>query len=333
MSQSVIADTATPTPVPGRGSAVAKRLTGSGTALIAVYAVMLVFFSFASEHFLTTTNLFNVAAAVATLGIVAAAQTAVLISGGFDLSVGSTAAVASVVAAEVLARAGNEPAAIAAALGFGAIVGLANGLIITKLRVNPLITTLGMLSIVRGVGYVWTNARTVVYSSEHLAYMGRVRLLDNRVPISVLFMLAIFIGFWLLLRFTVFGRFVHAVGGSERAAVLAGLPVTSIRITLYVLAGASAGLAGLVIASQLIAGSPQAAVNLELLSVTAAVLGGASLSGGEGRVEMTLIGVLIMGTLTNGLVLLDISSFWQMVATGLVLVVAVALDGFRRRQQ
>ena len=131
-------------------------------------------------------------------------------------------------------------------------------------------------------------------------------------------------------------RFVEVLAAEEdpleRArAVLAGLPVGSVRVVLYVLTGLCAGLAGLVIASQLIAGSPQAATNLELLSVTAAVLGGASLSGGEGRVEMTLIGVLIMGTLTNGLVLLDISSFWQMVATGVVLVVAVALDGLRRR--
>ena len=328
---SVTAESVTPTVEGGRGAGLARRMTGSGVALVAVYVAMLVFFSLASEFFLTTTNLFNVAAAVATLGIVAAAQTAVLISGGFDLSVGSVAAVASVAAAEVLARTGNAPAAIAAALGFGAFVGLINGLVITKLRVNPLIATLGMLSIVRGLGFVWTDARTVVFSSEHIAFMGRARLLGNNVPVSVLFMVAVFVAFWFILRFTVFGRFVYAVGGSERAAVLAGLPVASVRVVLYVLTGLCAGLAGLVIASQLIAGSPQAATNLELLSVTAAVLGGASLSGGEGRVEMTLIGVLIMGTLTNGLVLLDISSFWQMVATGVVLVVAVALDGLRRR--
>ena len=233
---SMTAESVTPT-VEGAWSRAGSADDGMGVALVAVYVAMLVFFSLASEFFLTTTNLFNVAAAVATLGIVAAAQTAVLISGGFDLLVGSVAAVASVAAAEVLARTGNAPAAIAAALGFGALVGLINGLVITKLRVNPLIATLGMLSIVRGLGFVWTDARTVVFSSEHIAFMGRARLLGNNVPVSVLFMLAVFVAFWFILRFTVFGRFVYAVGGSERAAVLAGLPVSSVRVVLYVSPG------------------------------------------------------------------------------------------------
>lgn len=303
-----------------------QRARDSGAILVAVYAAMLVYFSLASDSFLTSNNLFNIAAAVSTLGIVAAAQTAVLISGGFDLSVGSTAAVSSVVAATVLGSTRSAVLAVLAALAFGAAVGLTNGLLITRFKVNALIATLAMLSIVRGVGFVWTNARTKVYDTDLFEFFGRKRLFDNRVPISVLYMLLAFVLIWLLLRYTVFGRFVYAVGGNERAAYLAAIPVVRVRIVLYMVSGMAAGLAGLVIASQLIAGSPQAASSLELQSITAAVLGGASLAGGLGRVWMTLVGVLVMGTLTNGLVLLDISSFWQMVATGVVLILAVALD-------
>lgn len=303
----------------------------SGAALVAIYLGMVIAFSIASPFFLTTNNLLNVAASVATLGIVAAVQTAVIISGGFDLSVGSTAALTSVVAATMLSGGSGEPVAIVAALGVGAAVGLANALIITRLRVNPLIATLAMLSIVRGIAFVWTDALTVVYPPQALEYMGRLRLFDNKLPVSVLFMLATFALVWAVLRYTAFGRFVFAVGGNARAAFLAGLNVDRIRTVVYVASGMSAGLAGLVIASQLIAGSPQAATGLELSAVTASVLGGASLSGGQGRVWMTLIGALIMGTLTNGLVLLGITSFWQMIVLGLVLIAAVALDQLRVR--
>lgn len=301
----------------------------SGAALVAVYVLMVAVFSIASPFFLTANNLLNVAAGVATLGIVAAVQTAVIISGGFDLSVGSVAAFTSVVVAKVIVAGGGEVLAIGAGLGAGAAVGLANALIITRLRVNPLIATLATLSIVRGLALVWTNALTVAYPRDYLDYLGRLRLFGGLIPVSVLIMLATFAVVWAILRYTTFGRFVYATGGNARAAFLAGIRVDRIRILVYVGSGLSAAVAGLVVASQLIAGSPQAATGLELSAVTAAVLGGASLSGGQGRVWMSLIGALITGTLANGLVLLGVSSFWQMVALGIVLVLAVALDQLR----
>jgi ribose transport system permease protein len=196
------------------------------------------------------------------------------------------------------------------------------------LRVNPLIATLATLSIVRGLALVWTNALTVAYPREYLDYLGRLRI-GGLVPVSVLIMLATFAVVWAVLRYTTFGRFVFATGGNARAAFLAGIRVDRVRTLVYVGSGLSASIAGLVIASQLIAGSPQAANGLELGAVTAAVLGGASLSGGQGRVWMSLVGALITGTLANGLVLLGVSSFWQMVVLGIVLVVAVALDQLR----
>lgn len=303
----------------------------SGLALVLIYALMLVVFGLTADGFFTTDNLITIAEGVATLGIVAAVQTVVIISGGFDLSVGSTAALTSVVAAKVLIGGGGPVAAVAGALAVGTAVGILNGLVITRLRVNPLIATLATFSAIRGVAFVWTDALTQLYPTKYLAYMGRQRILDNNLPLSIIYMLATFLVVWLVLRYTVFGRFVYAVGGNPRAAFLAGLHVDRVRVIVYAASGLSAGLAGLVIASQLIAGSPQAANQLELNAVTAAVLGGASLSGGQGRVWMTLIGALIMGTLTNGLVLLNISSFWQMIALGVVLVLAVALDQVRIR--
>jgi ribose transport system permease protein len=303
----------------------------SGAALVVIYAGLLVAFTIASPVFLTGDNLLNITASVATLGIVAAVQTAVIISGGFDLSVGSTAAFTSVVVAELLAAGVTAPVAIAGALVVGAVIGLGNALVITKLNVNPLIATLGMMSIVRGVGLVWTDALTVVYPADQLAYLGRARV--GGVQVSIVFMLLAFVAVWAVLRYTVFGRFVFAVGGNPKAAFLSGVRVDRVRSIVYVASGLAAGLAGLVIASQLIAGSPQAAQGLELSAVTAAVLGGASLSGGQGRVWMTLVGALIMGTLTNGLVLMDISSFWQMAVLGVVLILAVALDQLRTRRR
>jgi ribose transport system permease protein len=314
----------------GRGTSI-ERVIDSGGALVAIYLAMLLFFASQSEDFLTSRNLVLVAASVATLGIVAATQTAVIVSGGFDLSVGSTAALSSVVTAKVLEAGGATAVAIPAALGLGAAVGLLNALVITRLRVNPLIATLGMLSIVRGIGLVWTDALTVPMPPDALGFLGRDKV--SGVPVSVCYMLGTFLVVWAMLRYTALGRFIFAVGGSERSAYLAGIHVERVRTVVYVASGASAGLAGLVIASQLIAGSPQAANNLELSAVTAAVLGGASLSGGQGRVWMTLVGALIMGTLTNGLVLMDVSSFWQMVVLGTVLIVAVAFDQLRGQRE
>jgi ribose transport system permease protein len=253
----------------------------------------------------------------------------VIISRGFDLSVGSTVALAGVVTAEILTAGGSDPLAVAGAIGVGFAVGLINGLLITIVRVNPLITTLAMLSIVRGIAYVWTDALTQVFPGPNLRQLGTGRMLWD-IPVSVLIMVAVFIAVWVTLRFTTFGRSLFAVGGNPRAALLAGIDVSRVQLTAYVISGLSAGFAGAILAAQLSAGSPQAANGLELNAVAAVVLGGASLSGGRGRVWGTLLGALIMETLRNGLVLTDVSSFYQMIAWGAVLLLAVVIDQLRR---
>ena len=305
------------------------RLWDAGIGLLVVYAAIVIAFSQLSEFFLTKNNFLNILVGVSILGIVAATQTMVIISRGFDLSVGSTVALAGVVTAEILNAGGSDPLAVAGAIGVGLAVGLANGLLITVVHVNPLITTLATLSIVRGIAYVWTDALTQVFPGPNLRWLGTGRVFWD-IPVSVLIMLAVFVAVWMTLRFTTFGRSLFAVGGNPRAALLAGIDVGRVQLAAYVISGLSAGFAGAILAAQLSAGSPQAANGLELNAVAAVVLGGASLAGGRGRVWGTLLGALIMETLRNGLVLTDVSSFYQMIAWGAVLLLAVVIDQLRR---
>ena len=313
-----------------RGSRVTLgRLWDAGIGLLVVYAVIVAVFSQLSEFFLTKNNFLNILVGVSILGIVAATQTMVIIARGFDLSVGSTVALAGVVSAEILTAGGSDPLAVAGAIGVGLVVGVVNGLLITVVQVNPLITTLATLSIVRGIAYVWTDALTQVFPGPNLRWLGTGRVFWD-IPVSVLIMLAVFVAVWLTLRFTTFGRSLFAVGGNPRAALLAGIDVGRVQFAAYVISGLSAGFAGAILAAQLSAGSPQAANGLELNVVAAVVLGGASLAGGRGRVWGTLLGALIMETLRNGLVLTDVSSFYQMIAWGAVLLLAVVIDQLRR---
>ncbi|MBW3633459.1 MAG: ABC transporter permease [Chloroflexi bacterium] len=305
------------------------RLWDAGIGLLVVYAAIVIAFSQLSEFFLTKNNFLNILVGVSILGIVAATQTMVIISRGFDLSVGSTVALAGVVTAEILNAGGSDPLAVSGAIGVGLAVGLVNGLLITVVHVNPLITTLATLSIVRGIAYVWTDALTQSFPGPNLRWLGTGRVFWD-IPVSVLIMLAVFVVVWLTLRFTTFGRSLVAVGGNPRAALLAGIDVGRVQLAAYVISGLSAGFAGAILAAQLSAGSPQAANGLELNVVAAVVLGGASLAGGRGRVWGTLLGALIMETLRNGLVLTDVSSFYQMIAWGAVLLLAVVIDQLRR---
>jgi len=306
------------------------NLWDAGVGLAAVYAVIVVVFALLSPVFLSPRNFLNIGVSVAILGIVAATQTMVIVARGFDLSVGSVVALAGVVTAKLLGLGLGEGAALAGALGLGLAVGLVNGLLITVIRVNPLITTLATLSIVRGIAYVWTDALTQSFPGRDLAWLGVRRLLG--VPVPVLVMLAVFAAVSLTLRSTRFGRELFAVGGNPRAALLAGIDVRRTQLAVYALSGLSAGLAGAILAAQLSAGSPQAATGLELNAVAAVVLGGASLAGGRGRPWGTLLGALIMATLGNGLVLIDVSSFYQMIAWGVVLLLAVVIDQLRRQE-
>ncbi len=296
--------------------------------LLGVYALLILVLSLKSPYFLSLNNGFNILVAVSTIGLVAVAMTLVIVSGGIDLSVGSIVALTGVCVAQ-LSHQMPIGAAVAIALIVGVFVGYFNGLAVTKIGINPLIATLGTLSIARGLAFVFSGGLTQSIDSEGFGFLGRGFVAG--VPFQVIVVAALFaLAAWVM-KFTTFGRGIYAVGGNANAARLAGLPVTRLQTAVYVTSGACAALGGVFLASQLGAGAPASSSGLELSVIAAVILGGTSLSGGKGTVAGTLLGVLILGTLNNGLTLLNVSSYYQDVARGVVLLLAVGLDQLRLR--
>jgi ribose transport system permease protein len=291
---------------------------------------MVVFFSLASPYFMTWTNMVNLGQTLATSGIVAFAMTLVIISGGIDLSVGSVAALAGVLTSLLWTFLG-VPLALAAILGVlsGVMVGIVNGFMITRIKISPLITTLATFSIVRGLAFVISNGQTNQLNNDAFKFLGRGDIAG--VPFSLILMVIVYVFFSYLLSHTRFGRNVFAIGGNAEASRLAGIPINRTLMWVYILSGLFAAFAGIIIAAQLALSAPRAAVGLELTAIAAVVLGGTSLSGGKGTLFGTLLGVLILRVLDNGLVLLNVSSFYQDVASGVVLLLAVGFDQVRQR--
>ena len=296
--------------------------------LLGIYAALLVTLSLLSPYFFSVNNFLNILVAVSTIGIIAVAMTMVIVSGGIDLSVGSVVALSGVAIAQLSHRM-PIAAAILAALVVGLTVGLFNGVAITRVGINPLIATLGTLSIARGLAFVFSGGLTQTINNESFGFLGRGFLLG--IPFQVLVMELLFLLAAWVMHSTVFGRSIYAVGGNAQASRLAGLPVRGLQMAVYLLSGFSAALGGVFLASQLGAGAPQAAAGIELSVIAAVILGGTSLSGGKGTIGGTLLGVLILGTLNNGLTLLNVSSYYQEVARGGVLLLAVGIDQLRLR--
>lgn len=281
-------------------------------------------------NFLTRPNLVSIGLAVSVLGIAAVGQTLVIISGGLDLSVGSVIALTSVVVALLLREGQPVVVALGAGMVVGVLVGAVNGIVITRFHVNAVIATLGTMSVFRGAALLIAEGKTIAVSDQTMRSIGLGEAFDI-VPIPVLVMLLCFVAGSALLSWTVFGRDTYFIGDNVEAARLAGIPVRRMQVALYVLAGVFASLAGIVFTASVGAGLPNGASNLVLIVIAAVILGGTSLSGGVGRVSGTLIGVLVLGVLENGLILQDVSSFWQQVVIGTVLIIAVALEALRAR--
>lgn len=296
--------------------------------LLLIYAALLVALSLASPYFLSVNNLLNILVAVSTIGLIAVAMTLVIVSGGIDLSVGSVVALTGVMVAQLSHQ---MPIAAAAALALlvGLVVGTFNGWAVTGLGINPLIATLGTLSIARGLSLIFSGGLTQTIDDESFAFLGQGSVLG--VPFQVIVMVLLFaLAAWIM-RATIFGRSIYAIGGNAQASRLAGLPVRRLQMAVYILSGLSAAVGGVFLASQMGAGAPAAAAGIELSVIAAVILGGTSLSGGKGTISGTLLGVLILGTLNNGLTLLNVSSYYQEVARGTVLLLAVGIDQLRLR--
>jgi ribose transport system permease protein len=292
------------------------------------YVVVLVFFAVSTPNFMQYSNAINILSNVSVIGIVAIGQAIAIISGGFDLSVSGTLPLGAVAYAALV----NQPMSVIEAtlivLVLGAGIGLGNGLIITKIGINPLITTLGTLSIGAGLAFVFTNGVTTPLKDINTGIWGQTAFAGITYDVIALIGLAIVAV--LVLRYTVFGLAVYAIGGNREAARLAGIRVDLITTIVYMISGALGAFAGEVVTSQLFAGTATVGGTAALSSIAAVILGGAALTGGEGGIVGTMLGVLILGTIADGMALLHVASFYQQIATGAVLLLAV---GFGRLRQ
>jgi len=283
-----------------------------------------------TPHFLTLSNLLNVAEQATIIAIVAVGMTFVILTAGLDLSVGSVLAFAGVVMASALHAGAPLPFALLAGLVTGTVCGLVNGLLITLGRLPPFIATLGMMSVARGTALMYTGGRPISGFSENFRWLATGEVL--RVPIPVIVMIGIYaIAFFVLTR-TKLGRYTYAIGGNEEATHLSGVNVRFYKIVVYGLAGLFSGLAAILLTARLNSAQPIAGMMYELDAIAATVIGGTSLLGGEGNVLGTLIGALIMAVLRNGLNLLGVSSFLQQVVIGSVIIVAVLIDMALKRR-
>jgi ribose/xylose/arabinose/galactoside ABC-type transport system permease subunit len=310
-----------------------NRLSGlarrHGVLLVFILLVACMFVS--QPTFGTYQNLTNVLQQNSVIGIIACGMTFAIILGGFDLSVGSVTALASVVGATLMIDLGTFgiPIGIVGAVVSCLLVGMTNGWLIAYLGVNPFVATLGTMTVVRGLIYVATNASPrfgVPYSFTTLG-LGRLLGIPNA---AILFLLvALLLGF--VLHQTRFGHYVYAVGGNSLASAQMGVNAARVRFAVYVLVSACAALSGIILIGQTASATPQAALGYELTAIAAVIVGGASLGGGRGRMAGTIVGVFLLGVVANGLNLFGVSPFWQPVATGLILIVAVAFDGYSKR--
>ncbi|CAN5621506.1 ABC transporter permease [soil metagenome] len=318
---------ATVEPEGARKTTRSRRRLPETAVLAAVLLALAIFFSTQSEFYLTPNNLLNILVSASVIGIIAAPATLLLVAGQFDLSVGSGAAFIGVVMAVGTAQWGI-PTGVLLAIIAGLAIGIVNGFAVTVLGINALITTLAMLAILRGLGQVLAGGQTILLPG--FGDLGNLRPFLN-IPVPVLVFAAVIVVTALAMQFTVFGRSMYAIGANPIAARLAGIRTKTAIFGGFILSGVAVVIGGLILVSQLGAASPNAASGLELSVVTAVILGGASLAGGRGTILGTLLGVLILGTLNNGLTLMNINSFWQDVARGVLLLAAVGFDQLRLR--
>jgi ribose/xylose/arabinose/galactoside ABC-type transport system permease subunit len=289
------------------------------------FALLVIVMGIISPPFFNPSNIINILRQTSVNGIIAVGMTMVIITGGIDLSVGSLLALSAVIATS-FAHPGQWPVVVPVSLGLfvGLAGGTLNGLLIAKKRIAPFIVTLGMMTAARGLALVYTNGRPVINLSDSYNRIGGGYWAGVPVPVWI-FIAVLLIGAFVL-HYTRFGRYVFAVGGNELAARVSGINTNRIKISVYALTGALAGLAGVVLSSRVMSGSASTGQGYELDAIAAVVIGGTSLSGGVGTIAGTITGALIIGVMNNGLDLMNVSSYWQQIVKGLIIVLAVMLD-------
>ncbi|MET4781342.1 ABC transporter permease [Glaciihabitans sp. UYNi722] len=319
----------------GRRAYLATLTSDLGPLIAALIAISIVL-SFLTPSFLTASNLTNVIIQTSVIGIAAVGGTFVIITGGIDLSVGSVVALAGMIAAQVMTGKPVDAVAggligIAVALAVGLIVGAVNGASVTWLRLVPFIVTLATLASVRGLTLAVSDGVTKYGFPKSFDFLGSGAIAGIRVPVFA--MLLMFVLGHIVLRQTTFGHQVFAVGGNREAARLAGIPVKKVLFLVYVISGLSAAVAGVVLAGRLDSALPSAANGLELQVIAGIVVGGTSLAGGRGSIVGTLVGVLLIGVINNGLTLLGVNPFYTQFIQGVVIFAAVLLDALSQRRR
>lgn len=317
--------TSTDTREPGPRGAVARlapNLRDAGT----LFGLVIIFVTFAAlnDVFLTVPNLVNILQQSSINACIALGMTLVIISGGIDLSVGPTAALSAVVAASLMVAGVPVPLAVLAALGVGVACGLFNGALIAYGGLQPFIVTLGGLSLYRALALIFTGGNPIFGIPEGFRALTNGTL--GGIPAPVVIVAVIAVALWVLLNRSPLGEYILAVGGNEEAARISGVPVARTKITTYVLSGVLASVAALILVGRLGAAEPTLGTLWELDAIAAAAIGGASLMGGKGSVVGTLLGAVILGALRNGLTLMNVQAFYQLLATGIIIIVAMLID-------
>ncbi|MFC0243975.1 L-arabinose ABC transporter permease AraH [Falsochrobactrum ovis] len=304
-----------------------KKLLLGEQGLVVIFVIAFAVVSFTVPNFLTERNMLGLLQSVVTIGIVACTMMFCLASRDFDLSVGSTVAFTGMIAVMVSNESGSILVGLLAALIAGSLVGLFNGLVIARFKVNALIATLATMQIVRGLALISSDGRAVGINDPSFYQLALSKFLGVPTPIWVMIVLFIIFGF--VLNRTVFGKNTLAIGGNPEASRLAGVNVANMRIWIFALQGLVCAIAGILLASRITSGQPNAATGLELSVISACVLGGVSLAGGRASMTGVIVGVLIMGIAENVMNLLNIQAFYQYVVRGFILMLAVLLDNLR----
>ena len=301
--------------------------------IIAVLVLLIIIFSCLSDRFLMLNNIMNILRQVSIVGIISVGMTFVMLTGGIDLSCGSVVGASAVGASLLMTKVAMHPVpACMIMMVFGVLLGLANATFITLMKVPPFIATLGMMTSVRGIAYIITGGLPVYGFNRSFTVLGQGYVLQV-IPIPVIVMFVVFAFGIVFLGKTRIGRHIYGVGGNEEAARLSGVNVTKIKYIVYGIAGFMSSLAGVVLLARVNSGQPNAGESYEMDVITSVVLGGVSMSGGQGRLALVIVGTLIMGILTNGMTMLTINEYVQRLIKGLVLIGAVALDNVIKQQR
>jgi ribose transport system permease protein len=299
-------------------------------AVVVALVILFVLLSISGRNFLSVPNLLNVLRQAAPVGIIALAMTFVFIGGGFDLSVGSVFALGGALAAG-LSLTLPVPLAFALALLAGGLIGLANGLVITKVGINPFVATLGSLQIVAGAALLYTGARPIRVDDEAFSWLGKGLIFG--VPVPAIILVSLFFISWFVLERTRYGRYIFSIGSSSEASRLAGMHVDRYRTSTYVLTGVAAAFSGILFASRISVGAADVGGGIELAAIAAVLVGGTSLLGGEGAIWRTGVGVLFFALLLNGFNLLNVPAFWQDITSGAIILITVGVDAYSRSRR